>query len=352
MISQRPMRSGQAPRAALLILAAALALSPLAASAQGAEPDAVGAVLLVEVDPLETMGARLAAALAPEIEAALGAAGVGGGASFWAKDAVLFLSAPSEAVSAAQRQALAERRRASASRPEALVTLGDARLSRRDALTLALTPKAEAAWRLESAVLEDLEAALAARLAKRGGRGARIEPLAGRLFSLRYEAGALDPAALLRQGRIALHFEQSGAAAPSDETALSAYSDWIEPSFAAEFGPPLAQRLRLEAAPALSAPGVRAAQASFELATDEAVVDVALDAETARRLGEITSIGAGRLLALLIDGEVALAPYVTAPILNGRLRFHGGMSLAQAEALAALLEGPPLPAPVVLLEQR
>lgn len=75
-------------------------------------------------------------------------------------------------------------------------------------------------------------------------------------------------------------------------------------------------------------------------------VSIALGPEGTRRFAEITAAGVGRRLAILVDGQVLMAPVVREPILGGRLEIVGGFTLAQARELAAVLSAGRLPVPV------
>ncbi|MDX1952682.1 MAG: protein translocase subunit SecD [Verrucomicrobiota bacterium] len=75
------------------------------------------------------------------------------------------------------------------------------------------------------------------------------------------------------------------------------------------------------------------------------------DSEGAQKFGEITQNNVGRLLAIVLDGELYSAPRINGPIMGGSASISGDFDLKEAFTLANVLENP-LEAPVKIQEQR
>jgi preprotein translocase subunit SecD len=67
-------------------------------------------------------------------------------------------------------------------------------------------------------------------------------------------------------------------------------------------------------------------------------VVIRLDESGERRFTETTRDGVGRLLALVVDGEVIIAPYINTPIEGGTVQVSGGLTPADAAELAARID--------------
>ena len=71
-----------------------------------------------------------------------------------------------------------------------------------------------------------------------------------------------------------------------------------------------------------------------------------------RKFGEVTTQNVGRLLAIVLDGEVISAPEVRQPIIGGNGIITGRFSVTESNELALLLRAGALPAPLIILEER
>ena len=73
--------------------------------------------------------------------------------------------------------------------------------------------------------------------------------------------------------------------------------------------------------------------AKRQLGSTLAVLAVALSPSAQALLASITATQIGQPLAILIDGELRMAPIIREPISDGRLALTGFDSLAEANAL-------------------
>lgn len=110
-------------------------------------------------------------------------------------------------------------------------------------------------------------------------------------------------------------------------------------------------RLRiLETDRVLTGAHVAAAEVTIDDATGRPNVRVELDAEGARRFGEVTGRAVQRRLAILVDGRVVSMPVIMEPITGGRAQITLGSgasmeeALREAQALAIALRVRPLSA--------
>ncbi len=76
-----------------------------------------------------------------------------------------------------------------------------------------------------------------------------------------------------------------------------------------------------------------------------------LDAEGTEKFGDITRANVGRLLAVVLDGELQTAPVIKSPIETGSGVIEGSYTDREARALASVLENP-LKAPLSIVEER
>lgn len=93
------------------------------------------------------------------------------------------------------------------------------------------------------------------------------------------------------------------------------------------------------------------AQPSFDQ-TGRAVVSFKFDSVGARRFGDATKTGVGKLFAIVLDGKVISAPVINEPILGGSGQISGNFTVESAQNLALLLRAGALPAPLTVLEER
>lgn len=94
------------------------------------------------------------------------------------------------------------------------------------------------------------------------------------------------------------------------------------------------------------------AQQSVDQRTGKPVVSFTFDSQGARRFGDATKQGVGRLFAIVLDGAVISAPRIQEPILTGSGQISGNFTFESANDLAILLRAGALPAPLNVIEER
>lgn len=92
------------------------------------------------------------------------------------------------------------------------------------------------------------------------------------------------------------------------------------------------------------------AQPTFQ--QGEPVVSFRFDAIGGKRFGDATSQNVGKLLAIVLDGQVISAPRIREPILGGSGIISGTFTVPEAQDLALLLRAGALPAPLTVIEER
>ena len=85
--------------------------------------------------------------------------------------------------------------------------------------------------------------------------------------------------------------------------------------------------------------------------TGSPMISLQFNSEGAQKFADITRANTGRLLAIVLDGELYSAPRINEPILGGSCEISGDFDLKQAYELANVLQNP-LEAPVHILEER
>ncbi len=80
-------------------------------------------------------------------------------------------------------------------------------------------------------------------------------------------------------------------------------------------------------------------------------VSLEFDGEGAETFARVTGANVGRLLAIVLDGELYSAPVINEAITGGRAQISGTFTRAEAQELANVLENP-LEAPVKIVEER
>ena len=94
------------------------------------------------------------------------------------------------------------------------------------------------------------------------------------------------------------------------------------------------------------------AQQSVDQRTGKPVVSFTFDSQGARRFGDATRQGVGRLFAIVLDDKVISAPRIQEPILTGSGQITGNFTFESANDLAILLRAGALPAPLKVVEER
>ncbi len=69
-------------------------------------------------------------------------------------------------------------------------------------------------------------------------------------------------------------------------------------------------------------------------------IDFTLNADAAKKFGQITTDNHGRKLAIVLDGELQTAPSLDEPILNGSGMIHGSYTESEARNLVNVLQNP------------
>jgi preprotein translocase subunit SecD len=98
------------------------------------------------------------------------------------------------------------------------------------------------------------------------------------------------------------------------------------------------------------------AQAGFDPQTQEATVNLTLDAKGARIFKDVTRANINKRMAILLfekgKGEVVTAPVIRSEIGGGRVQISGQMTPAEASDTALLLRAGSLAAPMEIIEER
>jgi len=94
------------------------------------------------------------------------------------------------------------------------------------------------------------------------------------------------------------------------------------------------------------------ARAAADESTSEPVIRFRLDREGARLFGEATQENVGRMLAVILDSQVIMAPIIREPILGGNGQISGNLTMRSTEDLALLLRAGSLPAALNVVESR
>jgi SecD/SecF fusion protein len=85
---------------------------------------------------------------------------------------------------------------------------------------------------------------------------------------------------------------------------------------------------------------------------NEPVVSIKLNAEGAKKFAKITTDNVGKILAILLDGNVQSAPRINEPIPDGKAVIEGRFTVDEARDLALVLRSGALPAPMHIEEER
>ena len=97
------------------------------------------------------------------------------------------------------------------------------------------------------------------------------------------------------------------------------------------------------------------AQPGFDSQTQEAVVNLTLDAKGARIFRDVTRESVGKRMAILLfekgKGEVVTAPVIRSEIGGGRVQISGRMTAVEAYDTASLLRAGSLAAPMEIIEE-
>ncbi len=98
------------------------------------------------------------------------------------------------------------------------------------------------------------------------------------------------------------------------------------------------------------------AQAGFESQTQDAAVNLTLDAKGSRIFRDVTRENVGKRMAILLfekgKGEAVTAPVIKSEIGGGRVQISGHMNTVEANDTALLLRAGSLAAPMEIIEER
>lgn len=103
--------------------------------------------------------------------------------------------------------------------------------------------------------------------------------------------------------------------------------------------------------PLMTGEAVKAARFDRDPMTGQPQIAFELTSEGAKKFADITTENVGRLLAILLDGQLQSAPVIREPITHGRGQISGSYTDKEAVELANVLENP-LKTPVKILESR
>ena len=92
---------------------------------------------------------------------------------------------------------------------------------------------------------------------------------------------------------------------------------------------------------------VQATNNGFEVA-----INFSMNSNCGKVFGNITRNNIGRLLAIVLDGRVLMAPMINVPILDGNGSITGGFSMQEANDLSVLLRSGSLPAKTTIFNDR
>lgn len=84
----------------------------------------------------------------------------------------------------------------------------------------------------------------------------------------------------------------------------------------------------------------------------QAIVNLEMNREGARRFSRVTGVNTHKFLAIILDSTVYSAPQIREKIPQGRAQITGRFSNEEAKGLAIILRAGALPAPVKIIEER
>lgn len=96
---------------------------------------------------------------------------------------------------------------------------------------------------------------------------------------------------------------------------------------------------------------LKSAQPRFDQQTSAPMVAIEFDEAGAKEFGIITEKNQGRQLAILLDGQLIMAPKINEPIYGGQAVINGLTGPDEAKQLAIQLSAGALPVPILVLEQ-
>jgi len=97
---------------------------------------------------------------------------------------------------------------------------------------------------------------------------------------------------------------------------------------------------------------LKRATVQFDQNTGEPQVGIQFDDEGSKVFADVTSQHTGKQLAIVLDGQIIMAPNLNEPIFGGQAQISGGFTLDEAKQLSIQLNAGALPVPIAVLEQR
>lgn len=159
--------------------------------------------------------------------------------------------------------------------------------------------------------------------------------------------GEDDPEEIKRKiGKVAkmtFHFVDQSAASDRGNSMLLPTDD------IGSDGQPI--KMRVERKVRVSGEHLVDAQPSFDQ-NNQPAVSFRFDAVGGKKFGDATSKNVGRLLAIVLDGNIISAPRIQSAIVGGSGIITGSFSIRETNDLALLLRAGALPAPLTILEER
>ena len=93
-------------------------------------------------------------------------------------------------------------------------------------------------------------------------------------------------------------------------------------------------------------------EALATLYNGQPIVTLSMNSEGAKTWSRMTGANVGRRLAILLDGNVHMAPVIRTKITDGQTQVEGFANINEAKDLAIVLRAGALPAPVDIIEER
>ena len=93
-------------------------------------------------------------------------------------------------------------------------------------------------------------------------------------------------------------------------------------------------------------------EAQATLANGQSVVSLSMNSEGAKTWSRLTGANVGRRLAIVLDGNVHMAPVIRTKISDGQTQVEGFANMNEAKDIAIVLRAGALPAPVNIIEER
>lgn len=90
----------------------------------------------------------------------------------------------------------------------------------------------------------------------------------------------------------------------------------------------------------------------FDSYTNAPVVNIKFDEEGTRKFAELTTANVGKRFAIVLDGTVLSAPFISEPILGGQAQISASQSQEETVNLAIAIGAGGLPVPFVIVEDR